>query len=98
MSSSASDVKSPAATTVVVSDQTLTVALVDGRTISIPLSWYPRLLHASAAERQNWQLIGRGEGIHWPEIDEDISVPALVAGHRSAESQESFNRWLKARA
>jgi hypothetical protein len=75
----------------------LTVDLTDGRTISIPLPWYPRLVQASAAERRNWRLIGRGEGIHWPDIDEDISVAALIAGRPSAESQESFSRWLNAR-
>jgi hypothetical protein len=98
MSTSASELKSAAATKVAVTDETLTVDLADGRTISIPLSWYPRLVHASPVERQKWQLIGRGEGIHWPDIDEDISVAALIAGHASGESQESLERWLKARA
>jgi hypothetical protein len=98
MSSSAHELKTPAATDVSVTDETLTVALRDGRTISVPLAWYPRLVHASAAERRNWRLIGRGEGIHWPDIDEDVSVAALIAGRPSAESQESFDRWLKSRA
>lgn len=97
MSSSASELKFVAATNVAVTGETLSVDLADGRTIVIPLSWYPRLVHASPAERQKWQLIGRGEGIHWPDIDEDIRVSALIAGHGSAESTESLERWLKAR-
>ena len=98
MSSSASELKFVAATNVDVTKETLSVDLADGRTIVIPLSWYPRLVHASPAERGKWQLIGRGNGIHWPDIDEDISVSALIAGRGSAESQESLDRWLKARA
>lgn len=83
--------------TVKVSDNTLTVDLDDGRTISVPVSWYPRLLHGSADERNNWRLIGRGEGIHWPDLDEDISVSGLLEGEPSMESQESFQRWLATR-
>lgn len=87
----------PAATAVVVSDDTLTVDLSDGRTLSVPLGWYPRLLYGSAAERQRWQLIGQGVGIHWPELDEDISVEGLLAGRPSGESQRSLKRWLESR-
>jgi hypothetical protein len=97
MSSSVSEVAIPAATNVDVTDETLTVDLSDGRTISVPVPWYPRLAHASPAERRNWLLIGRGEGIHWPDIDEDISVEALIAGRSSGESQKSFAQWLRAR-
>lgn len=79
------------------SDDTLTVDLADGRTIAVPLVWYPRLLNATAAERGNWRLIARGEGIHWPDLDEDISIAALVSGQPSGESQASLQRWLKAR-
>jgi hypothetical protein len=75
----------------------LTVDLVDGRTVSVPLAWYPRLAHASAPERENWRLIGRGEGIHWPDLDEDISVEGLLVGRPSGESQASFQRWLLSR-
>ena len=75
----------------------LCVELVDGRALAIPLAWYPRLAHASPAEREDWRLIGRGEGIHWPELDEDISVENLLAGHPSGESQTSFARWLEGR-
>jgi len=97
MTSSPIEIVVPAATNVVVTDDTLTVDLSDGRTISVPLAWYPRLVHASQNERMTWRLIGRGEGIHWPELDEDISVEALIAGKPSGESQQSFAKWLKAR-
>jgi hypothetical protein len=59
---------------VAVTDDALVVDLVDGRTVSVPVSWYPRLAHGTPSERANWRLIGRGEGIHWPELDEDISA------------------------
>lgn len=86
-----------AAQAVHVSDDTLTVDLADGRSIAVPLGWYPRLIHATATERNNWRFIGRGEGIHWPDIDEDISVENLLSGARSGESQRSFKRWLESR-
>jgi hypothetical protein len=82
---------------VAVSDDTITVDLSDGRTISIPIGWYPRLLHGTPEQRNNWRLIGTGEGIHWPELDEDISVENLIFGKASGESQRSFKRWLEAR-
>ena len=75
-----------------------TVDLSDGRTITIPLAWFPRLFHGSPAERANWRWIGRGIGIHWPELDEDIAVEDLVLGRPSGESQASLRRWLAARA
>ncbi len=83
---------------VTVSDDALTVDLTDGRTIAVPLVWYPRLLHGSPAERQHWQLIGNGVGIHWPELDEDISVENIVFGKPSGESQRSFQCWLEDRS
>lgn len=76
---------------------TLTVDLADGRSIDVPLVWYPRLAHGTHEERTNWRLIGRGEGIHWPELDEDISVENLLSGARSGESQRSFKEWIAAR-
>lgn len=82
---------------VVVSDEALTVDLIDGRTLSVPLGWYPRLTHASPQERDNWRFIGGGEGIHWPDLDEDISIENLWSGKPSGESQESFKRWLSTR-
>jgi hypothetical protein len=80
-----------------VKDDLVTVGLADGPTLSLPLAWYPRLLHATSAERSNWRLIGRGEGIHWPDPDEDLSVEGLILGRPSGESQRSFQRWLEAR-
>ena len=80
-----------------VTDDAIAVDLSDGRTISVPLGWYPRLLHGSAEERSNWRFVGGGEGIHWPELDEDISVGNLLAGRPSGESQNSFRRWLERR-
>ena len=78
---------------VVFSEDAMTVALDDGRSVSVPLAWYPRLLAGSPAERQRFELIGDGEGIHWPDLDEDISVESILAGRRSAESHASFARW-----
>jgi hypothetical protein len=80
-----------------VTQDELTVNLEDGRALTVPIAWYPRLLHGSTAERNQWRLIGRGLGIHWPALDEDISVEGLLAGRRSTESQESLTRWLGAR-
>jgi len=65
---------------VVVSEDELTVRLVDGRTISVPLVWFPRLLHATAEQRAKFELLGDGEGIHWPDVDEDLSVAGLLRG------------------
>lgn len=79
------------------SDDSMTVNLDDGRSISVPLAWYPRLLHGSAQERMDFELIGDGEGIHWSALDEDISVEGLIAGKRSAESDNSLARWLEKR-
>ena len=87
----------PTAEHVTVSDDTLSVELSDGRTISAPLAWYPRLLYGSAGERRKWRLIGRGQGIHWEDLDEDISVEGLLAGRASGESQASFKKWLDSR-
>lgn len=97
MSSSLADARPPQVVNVVVTEESLTVALVDGRSLSVPLEWYPRLSRATPAERGNWRLIGRGEGVHWPELDEDISVSGLLAGRASAESQASLERWLHSR-
>ena len=80
-----------------VTDDTLAVDLSDGRTISVPLAWFPRLLHGTPEERSNWRFIGDREGIHWPDLDEDISVENLLAGKPSGESQSSFKRWLENR-
>ena len=82
---------------ILMTNDTLSVDLTDGRTISVPLAWYPRLFHATSKERLNWRLIGNGNGIHWEDIDEDISVEDLLAGKTSGESQISFRKWLEAR-
>ena len=81
-----------------VSADTLNVDLADGRSIAVPVEWYPRLANGSDAERNNWRFIGRGEGIHWPDLDEDVSVENLLTGARSGESQKSFKQWLESRA
>jgi hypothetical protein len=81
-----------------VTDDALIADLSDGRTVSVPLAWFPRLLHGTPKERNRWQLIGDGEGIHWPDLDEDISVENLILGKPSGESQKSFKKWLEARA
>ncbi|HEX2202324.1 MAG TPA: DUF2442 domain-containing protein [Longimicrobium sp.] len=80
-----------------VTDDALTVELADGRVLSVPLVWYPRLAHGTPEERNHWRLIGRGEGIHWPDLDEDLSVEGLLAGRPSGESQQSLKRWLEGR-
>jgi hypothetical protein len=80
---------------VTVTEDTLIVDLTDGRTISAPLAWYPRLFYGKPEERNNWRLIGNGEGIHWPGLDEDISIENILLGKPSGESQRSFKRWLE---
>ncbi|HBB88753.1 MAG TPA: DUF2442 domain-containing protein [Blastocatellia bacterium] len=82
---------------VAITGDALTVSLADGRTITVPLEWFPRLVHATAAERENWRLIGQGEGLNWPDLDEDINIHDLLLGRRSGESRSSFQRWLEKR-
>jgi hypothetical protein len=82
---------------IAVTEDTLIIDLVDGRTVSAPLAWYPRLLYAAVQERNNWRFIGYGEGIHWPDIDEDISVENVLFGKPSGESRRSFKKWLEQR-
>ena len=81
-----------------VSASHLIIFLVDGRKLSVPLEWFPRLVHGNPSERIRYELIGGGTGIHWPLLDEDISVEGLLAGHRSGESPSSIKRWLAARS
>lgn len=95
MSTSGTELREALAHSVGVSDDALVVDLADGRTITVPLAWFPRLAHGTATERSNWRLMARGEGIHWPDLDEDISVESLLAGRRSGETQESLRRWLQ---
>jgi hypothetical protein len=85
----------PRAVKVTVTDDTLSVDMEDGRTVSVPIGWYPRLAHGTPKERANFQISGAGFGLHWPELDEDIGIEGLLLGKRSTESPESFEKWLK---
>jgi hypothetical protein len=73
----------PLAQHVECTDDELIVSLIDGRKVSVPLAWFPRLAQASAAERSRWEILGDGQGIHWPDIDEDLSVAGLLVGARA---------------
>jgi len=97
MSSSTVDTYAAVAIGVRVTDDSLSVELADGRTIGAPLAWYPRLAHGTVKERKTWRFIGGGRGIHWPDLDEDISVANLLAGQPSGESQASLKKWLAVR-
>ena len=97
MSSLALEIQEARAQGVMVGEDSLTVNLVDGRTIIAPLAWYPRLWHGSPQERSNFEIAGDGTLIHWPELDEDLSVAGILAGRRSGESQQSLKRWLEGR-
>lgn len=87
----------PRITNVAVSDDTLSADLEDGRSIAVPIGWYPRLAHGTPAERAHFQISGAGYGIHWPDLDEDIGVEGMVLGKKSAESSSSLERWLQKR-
>ena len=97
MSISAINLGTLRATRVEVTEDTLTAELDDGRTISVPVAWYPRLQEATVSERQNLQLIGNGEGVHWPDLDEDVSVENMLLGRPSSESSASLAKWLLSR-
>ncbi|RLT35006.1 MAG: DUF2442 domain-containing protein [Chloroflexi bacterium] len=88
----------PAVVRLEVTSDKLIVRLQDDRLLTIPLDWYPRLQHATERERQNWELLGDGYAIHWPNLDEHIGVEGLLAGRRSGESEKSFQRWLATRS
>ncbi len=87
----------PIALTVIINETHLIVDLADGRQLSVPLAWYPRLLQGTAEERQNWEIFGDGIAIEWADLDEHIELEGLLAGRKSGESQRSFDRWLTAR-
>ena len=91
------EMQMPEVLEVTITEQTLSVELSDGRTLSVPTGWYPRLSHASDDERDDWTIIDGGHGIHWAELDEDVSLEGLLAGRASGESQPSLKRWLEAR-
>ncbi|MFQ3168918.1 MAG: hypothetical protein ACI8QI_001474 [Limisphaerales bacterium] len=97
MSTSTVEIQDSSAQAVRLGGDTLSLELTDGRSVSVPLDWYPRLLHATPEERGNWRLLGQGRGIHWPDLDEDISVEGVLLGKPSGESQASFQKWLKSR-
>ena len=78
-------------------DDTLIVDLEDGRSVAVPIGWYPRLAHGTPTERANFQVSGAGYGIYWPDLDEDVGVEGLLLGKKSLESRESFARWLARR-
>ena len=91
------DLQASRAQSVLVTKDSVILELRDGRSISAPLAWYPRLLHATPEELNRWRLIGDGEGVHWPDLDEDLSAENLLMGKPSGESQSSFKRWIKKR-
>ena len=97
MSSSVIEMHMAVVQHVAVTEDSLVIDLADGRTVAVPLAWYPRLLHGQPEERNHWRMIGQGEGIHWPDLDEDISVENILLGQPSGESQRSLARWLEAR-
>lgn len=97
MNSLETEIQEPKAKSIKISDDSLSVDLFDGRTIIVPLLWYPRLWHGSNEERNNFELIDEGSIIHWPDLDEDLSLSGIVAGRKSGESQKSLKRWLKNR-
>ena len=98
MPTSTVEIEVPNAEQLSVTEEALIVDLSDGRTISVPLAWFPRLVYASPEERTHWRLVGKGQGIHWEDIDEDISVEGLLAGRPSGESQSSLKKWLAGRS
>jgi uncharacterized protein DUF2442 len=87
----------PRGISVSVTDDTLSVDLEDGRTVSVPIGWYPRLAHGTLAERTNVKISGAGFGLHWPDLDEDIGIEGILLGKRSNENPQSFEKWLQAR-
>jgi hypothetical protein len=97
MSSLAVEVQEPRGKSVKVNDEGLTVDLVDGRTLVAPLAWYPRLWHGTPQERSHFEIFGDGAYLHWPDLDEDLTVAGLLAGQRSGESPQSLKKWLDSR-
>lgn len=97
MNSLVVEIQEPRAKSVNVSNDGLTVDLVDGRTITVPLAWFPRLWHGSSRERAHLEIFGDGAYIHWPDLDEDLTVAGLLAGQRSGESPQPLKKWVASR-
>lgn len=97
MNSLAIEIREARAQRLTINDDALHVDLTDGRTILVPLMWYPRLWHGTLEERQHYEIIGDGAYIHWPDVDEDLSVAGILAGRRSGESAASLKKWLESR-
>ncbi len=97
MTTSTIENKKTTALKALLNDDAITIELADGRTVSAPIAWYPRLQHGTPDERANWRLVGKGEGLHWPDLNEDISVENVLNGSPSGESQSSLKRWLESR-
>lgn len=87
----------PRVVSATVTDDTLSVDMEDGRTVSVPIGWFPRLAHGKASERANFQVSGAGYGLHWPDLDEDVGIEDLLLEKRSTESPQSFEKWLQGR-
>lgn len=98
MNSLVIEVEEAKAQSVLVSEDSLTIDLVDGRTVIVPLTWYPRLWYGTQEERLNFEIIGGGTILHWPDLDEDLSVSGILAGRQSGESHRSLKKWLEERA
>src|SRR6266704_3525132 len=90
--------RQPSAVNVAIRDNKLIIDLADGRTLAVPLEWYPRVVHATPEERDKWRLLGKGYAIESPDVDEHIGIEGLIAGCRSGENEKSFQRWLAFRA
>jgi hypothetical protein len=90
MTTSTTEIRLADAVGVHVTDEVLTVDLSDGRSVSVPTAWFPRLANATSSERDNWRFIGTGQGLHWPDLDEDLSVEGILAGRASARAR---GRW-----
>ena len=97
MSTSLPELAAATVGSVEITEDTISFDLSDGRTIVAPMAWFPRLMDGTAAERRNWRFIGQGHGVHWPDLDEDVSVEGLLLGRPSGESQASLRRWLEER-
>lgn len=97
MNSLITEIQEARAQEVRVEEDKLVIDLVDGRSISAPLAWYPRLWYGTSEERSKFEITGDGKYIHWPDLDEDLSIAGILVGHHSGESAESLKKWLESR-